>query len=131
MLRAATLNLLSILLTAGVGALACVAFGRSPHPREMLAAGICLFVVTELAMLPLLLTRGAKQMAVAQAALVATIVHMMLAATFAAVVILGHLPLGQAFLYWLLAFYWMTLIVVAAECVAAVKRALPEPSTKH
>lgn len=129
-MRAAILNLAAILLTAIGGVVIFRLLGRDPHVRECVIAGVALLVATQMSMIPLILTRGAGHLAVAQAGLVATMIHLMVATTVAAIVILGHMPLGQPFLYWLLAFYWMTLIVVAAECVAAVKRAVPEPSTK-
>jgi hypothetical protein len=72
--------------------------------------------------------RGAAQAAVAQAGLVATMVHLMLCTVAAAVVTLGKINLGgggMSFLYWLMACYWMTLIALAAVAIRAVKAAPP------
>jgi hypothetical protein len=122
-MRGFVLNVLVVAVTAaGAAALIC-AFGRDPHMKELSCAAGAAIVSSCLALVPLILTRGASQLAMAQASLVATMIHLMTAATLAAVVILGHLPLGQSFTYWLLTFYWVTLIVVAVECARAVKLA--------
>ena len=126
-MRGFVLNVLVVAVTAAGGAALLCAFGRDPHIKEMSIAAGAAIVSSFLALVPLILTRGASQIAMAQAGLVATMVHLMTAAMFAAVVILGHLPLGQSFTYWLLTFYWVTLIVVAVECARAVKLAPVAP----
>src|SRR4051812_3627669 len=99
-MRGTLINLLTILLTAACGVAICLSLGRNPHVRELTAAALAALIAAQLALVPLILTRRASQMAAAQAALVATMVHMMSAATFAAIVVLGKLPLAQAFMYW-------------------------------
>ncbi len=122
-MRGTLYNLLAIALTAACGVAICLSLGRDPHARELTFAAVSALAAAQLALVPLMLTRRANQMAAAQAALVATMVHMMSAATFAAIVVLGKLPLGQAFMYWLLAFYWMTLIGLVATVARHIRRA--------
>jgi hypothetical protein len=133
-MRGHIINILMILVTAAGGVAILLGTGRDPHARELAAAAIAAFAAAELALVPLMITRRASQLAAAQAALVATMVHMMSAATVAAVVVLGKLPLGQPFMYWLMAFYWMTLIGLVATVARHIRRAPlagpTQPATK-
>jgi hypothetical protein len=130
-MRGFILNLIVIAVTAVGGTLLVRIIGRDPHVIEMLVAAAAALVASCLALVPLILTRHASQIAVAQAGLIATLIHMMIAAIFAAVVILGHLPLGQAFTYWLVTLYLATLTAIAVECVRAVKLAHPASAAKQ
>jgi hypothetical protein len=116
---------LALILTAGAGWIVCRGFGFGFVVRDVIAAGLICLISADAAMVPLILTRHARQGAVAQAALVATMVHLMLSGAFAAVVFLAKVPpgIGPSFLYWLLTFYWISLIVVVIGCVRAVKSA--------
>jgi hypothetical protein len=122
--RALVLNPLFVGLLAVLGWSACRAGGINPHSRSLAIAAAVGTVAAEAAMLPLLLTRGADQATVSQAALAATVVHMLAAAGLGggASVLLHQ---GQPFLYWLLAFYWLTLVGVCIAAVATVKLAPP------
>jgi len=122
-----------IAATAAAGVVSCKALSVEPHVREMLfAAGACL-IASEGAMVPIILTRGASQFAVVQAALVGTIIHLFGCTALAGVMILTK-SLGLAntpLLYWLFAFYWLTLIVVVTALVKALRAApmesIPSP----
>jgi hypothetical protein len=129
-MRGTVINLLMILLTAGCGVVLCLSLGRDPHPRELSAAAIAVLVASQLALVPVFVTRRGNQIAAAQAALIATMIHLMLAATFAAVVVLAKLPLGRAFVYWLLAFYWMTLTGLVVTVARHIRLAPITPATK-
>src|SRR5581483_5060681 len=88
----------------------------------MAAALVCLFP-GELAGAPLLLNRGVDQATMAQSALVGTVIHLFVCIAVAAVVLLGHLPLGPSFVYWLLVLYWVTLIALVIGFAQAVRSA--------
>jgi hypothetical protein len=117
-LRALIFNPLVIVMMALTGLGAARAFNLNPHLREMYIAAGVMLAASELAMLPLLLTRGANQLAVSQAALVATMVHLMSAA-----VAVFALTASKPFTYWLLAFYGATLISVSVACIKSVRSA--------
>src|SRR5689334_25390965 len=106
---------LVLIATAGVGWAACAIAGIGIVPIDVISAGLICLIAGAAAAIPLLLTRRSTQGAVAQAGLVATLVQLMFATGLAAVVFLAKLPrgIGPTFVYWLLGFYWMTLIVVA------------------
>jgi hypothetical protein len=114
-----------IAVTVGVGYGACIWMHRDPHIREMLlAAGACL-MASLLAMAPMILTRGAAQSSVAQAGLVATMLHL-----FGSTVLIGgptvlfkSLQLDAALLYWALPLYWLSLIMLVIAVVQAIKSA--------
>ena len=124
MMRALLVAPLALLLTAGVGYAVCRAAAWDPHLNELAYAGAIALVATIAGLIPLMLTRHADQGAVAQAGLVATVVHLFVAIALAGVMILV-LKLGQPFTYWLFAFYWMTLVVVAVVAVRSVRHAPP------
>jgi hypothetical protein len=91
---------------------------------ELLIAWGITTVATELAMLPLVLTRGAGTAAVSQAGLVSTLVQLMLSIVPAAAVLLMHLVHDRGmFTAFLLAFYGVSLAVVVTACVAAIRQA--------
>src|SRR5438093_7357047 len=105
---------LPIGIAAGCGWALCTALHLNPHPREMLLAAIACLIASELAIAPLILARGRAQASVTQAALLATIVHLFVCSVFAGVILMWKsLHLDGAVVYWLLSFYWLTLIVLA------------------
>jgi hypothetical protein len=55
---------ITIAAVAAGGLAVCKAFGIDPHLREMLVAAVGIALVCALASLPLVLTRGAGQLAV-------------------------------------------------------------------
>lgn len=118
MVRSLILHPVFVALTAAAGLVACSFLSWNPHPRELaLAAGV-LLVASEMAMLPILLTRGANQLAVSQAALVGSMVHL-----FTAAIAIFVLTSSKPFTYWLLALYAATLVSVSMACVKAVRSA--------
>ena len=72
-------------------------------------------------MIPLMLVRGRGQLAVSQAGLVATILHLFVSTAIAGGLML-KLGLGMPFVYWLLAFYFTSLVIVVIASVQAVKK---------
>jgi hypothetical protein len=125
-------SLAIIPLLVGVSiAVACISVrsaGFDPHVREMRAAALTVFAAAELAFVPLMLTRGGNQASVAQAALVGTGIHLFVSIVVAAVLILGHLGLGDSYLYWLLGLYWVTLIALVVAFAKAVRSAPVAPA---
>lgn len=114
---------LAVLVAAAIGVMACRLAGVQVGAMGVAVAGVGCIVAGQLGLLPSLFARGASQGTVAQAGLVGTIVHLFTAAVVAAAVFLGHLNIGSAFIYWLLAFYWITLIVLAIEIARSVRLA--------
>lgn len=114
---------LAVLLTALAGLGLSAVGGVDPEIRAMLtAASICL-IGSLLAVIPLVLARGATQYAVAQAGLIATMVHLFVAAGGAGAMVMTGGGLTMPLVYWLLAFYWMTLAALVVACVRAVRQA--------
>ena len=129
-MRAFVLVPVMIALTAAGGWAICRAMEIDPRAREMLIAGaVCLLAAVGSA-LPLVLTRGASQLAIVQAALVATMIHLFGMLALALVVVTTHLAGYGAFLYWLMAFYFATLPALVAALVPLIKHAPPaQPAT--
>ena len=97
--------------------------GRVAMPELLIAWGITT-VATELAMTPLVLTRGAGTAAVSQAGLVSTLVQLMLSIMPAGAVLLMHLVRDRGmFTAFLLAFYGVSLAIVVTACVVAIRQA--------
>ena len=73
---------------------------------------------------PILLSRGSNQAGVAQAGLIGSLIHLLACSVIGgALIIFKPLRLEPAFVYWLLGLYWLTLFVLAAGYVRAVKSA--------
>lgn len=127
-MRALILNPVVVAVSAGIGLIVCAALGWNPHWHELLlAAGICL-AAAEVATLPLLLHRAVLPMHPAQAGLLATVLHLMLATMIGGgVILLAHPPI--AFTFWLMLFYWLTLISVSVAAIRVVKAAAHESAT--
>src|SRR2546423_10079756 len=97
--------------------------GRN-HLTELLTAWGIITLAAELAMVPMILTRGAGTGAVSQAGLLGTLVHLFLSITFAGAVYMMHLVGDRGmFLYLLVAFYWISLVMVVVASVRAIRRA--------
>ena len=115
--------LFSVLLVAGGGYALCAAAGWNPRPAALALAASAALVAGGLALVPILLTRGASQAAVAQAALVGTVGHLFGCLAGAAVMLLvGRIPAAT---YWMLALYWATLIALVVAFTRAVRLAPP------
>jgi hypothetical protein len=111
------------IVAAAVWAVMRSLIGRVPAIELVTAAGIT-GVAAELALIPMVLTRGASAGAVSQAGLVGTVVHMFLSILLAGGAYFMHLvPNRGSFLYFLMAFYWLTLVMVVMALVRAVRRA--------
>jgi hypothetical protein len=122
LLRSLLINPLLLAILAIVGVFFCRTVGWNPHLHEMLlAVGVCA-AACELALVPLILTRGASQIVVSQAGLGASVLHMMIAA-LAGLGLAMSQHLSPVFTYWLMLFYWSTLIAVSAIAVRAVRSA--------
>jgi hypothetical protein len=122
-MRALLLVPLAVLIVAACGFAIVHALGLQFHVKEMLTAAVACTGAGMLASVPLILTRHASQAAVAQASLVGTLIHLMVSLGAAAVILVGKVAMGPSFVYWLLAFYFATLIVIAVAFAMAVKAA--------
>ena len=116
------INPIVVLLAAACGYGLCAAFGWDPHVKDMALAAVGILVVAELAVLPLLLQVDKNVAGVSQAALVGTLVHLMTGIMFVGFVLFSLKPDG-AFLYWVLTFYWVTLVSLVVLFVRAVQSA--------
>ena len=118
--------LLAVLVTAAGGYALCAIAHFNAHPASMaLAAGAAL-VAGGVAFVPLILARGATQAAVAQAALLGTLIHLMGCLGGAALLLLvARMPAAT---YWMMAFYWATLIALVLGFTRAVKVAPAAPA---
>jgi hypothetical protein len=132
-MRALVLVPVILVVAVAVGFAACRMVGVEPHAREMIAAAVACLIAGELAVAPLILTRGADQSAVAQAVLLGTGIHLFASVGFAAIVILGpgHFGLAQSFIYWLLGLYWVTLIALVVGFAKAVRGAPTAGTTRQ
>jgi hypothetical protein len=119
---------LAVLLTVAVGWAVCRAAHVNVPARDVAIAAGASLAAGLLAVVPLVLARGASQAGVAQAALVGTTVHLFVLIVAAGVVFLRHLA-GPAFLYWVLALYGVTLLALVAAFAGAIKSAPTSPGT--
>lgn len=121
-MRSATLILIAVFVAAAGGYAICAVAGWPFEAARVLSAATIAVVGSVAALLPLLLSRGATQPAVAQAGLVGTVIHLF-ACLAGATVILLVLKQGTTSAYWVLAFYWATLVALVVEFGRAVRKA--------
>jgi hypothetical protein len=98
---------------------------RAPLP-ELLAACAIATLAAEAAMAPLVLARSSRAGTggMSQAALLGTLVHLFLAITLAGAAYLMRLFADRGtFLYLLVAFYWVSLVMVVIAAVRAIRQA--------
>jgi hypothetical protein len=121
-MKALLINVLTVIATAAAGYVAVRAMGRDPHVREMLMAGGAVLAGAVAAVVPLLLAKGGDQIAVSQAGLVSTLLHLMVSLAVVAVIMLS-LKTEASFIYWVVAFFMVTLFAVSLSSVRAVRSA--------
>lgn len=123
---------IAVLLAAALGSALLKVAGKPLYPRELTAAAVVALLAAEAALLPAALNRGAPKLAMAQAGLIGTVVHMFLSLALAGVLwtldLVGHKP---AFLYWLLFLFWISLGSVAAALVLFLRAAPNDPSPQR
>jgi hypothetical protein len=113
-----------LLLVAGACWGSSVAMGWRPHGRELIAAATACGIAGVLALAPAVLMRGGDAAGVSQTALLGTVIHMFIALLLAAIIWLGRLVADRsAFLFMLLAFYWISLIVLVLALARLVRQA--------
>ena len=114
---------LSLLLVAGAGMAICNVAGMEFQLRAMILAGVICLAADELATVPLLLVRGGDQLAVSQAALAGTMAQMMATLLGSGGVMMMQSHASGAFVYWVLAFYLTSLVVLVTAFVVVLKKA--------
>jgi len=114
---------LAVMITAAVGLCLSSGIGWNPHPRAMLAAAVVNLLSGAAATAVLLWTRQANQAGVAQAALVGLSLHLLGSLALGGAVWAAGIPLSTPYALWLLAFYWVTLTVLATGFVHQVRSA--------
>ena len=128
-MRSALLVLIAVLAAAGAGYALCAAAGWPFEPARVVPTALAALVASGAAFIPLLLSRGATQAGVAQAALVGTMIHLF-GCLAGATVFLFVLKQGIASTYWVLAFYWATLAALVTEFGRLVRAAPPAQSNR-
>ena len=118
----------AIAATAGAGLALCAAAGWDAHLRVMLAAAVVSLIAGAAAGAVLVNARHATQPVVAQAALVGMTLQLLLSLALCGVVWLAGFPVSTPLALWLLAFYWVTLTLVAFGFVKLMKTAPREPA---
>jgi hypothetical protein len=103
-------------VSAGV----CRAMGWNAHVGAMaLAAGACVLALLA-GVGPIAFAGGANMVTMFQTALVGSVLHMVTCAVLAVAAVAG-LHGGNVFVYWMLAFYWLTLVELVAIFVARMR----------
>lgn len=122
MTRSALLIVAVVTTTAVAGFALCAGMGWPFSSARIAPPAVTALLASGAALIPLSLSRGAMQPAVAQAALVGTMVHLFGCLAGAAVLLLV-LKHGTSSTVWVLAFYWATLAVLVVEFGRVVRAA--------
>lgn len=112
-------NPIVLIVVTAAGYAACRGAGFNPHANELLlASGICLFA-SEAALVPAILNRS-HIAALIQSIFLGTIIHLGFI-LLPGIAIVFATKLGTAFVYWLLAMYWVTLLTTSAVFIRMVR----------
>ena len=114
---------MAIAVVAIVGLVVCGIFSINPHPREMIVAGFGMLAVCAMSQLPTLLSRGGNQLAMVQAGLVSSSIHLLGSAMVASTIFVRGKIATYPLLIWLGAFFAATLITVTISIAQQVRRA--------
>jgi hypothetical protein len=121
-----TLLLIPVVLLVVAGAYwgLAVTLGWRPHARELIAAATACGVGGIFALAPSILMRGGDVAGVTQTALLGTVIHMFVTLLAAAIIWMGGLVADRAaFVFLLLAFYWISLIALVLAMARLVRHA--------
>ena len=114
---------LAMLLTATAAALILRAFGRPVDPKTFVTAAAIATLSAEAALIPLVLTRHASPVAVSQAALGGSMLHLFLTFALGATAFMMNLAgRRDLFLFLLLGFYWISLIFIVIAMIKCIRR---------
>jgi hypothetical protein len=130
-MRTLALVVVLLILAVATGVLACRQAGIHASLGAPIAAAVIMLLATIAATIPLMLVRGAPQPAVAQAALVGTVIHMLVGLALGGGVYLMKIGLAQSFLFWLLGLYWLTLGILVASFVRQLRAAPVDSVAAH
>ena len=127
---------ITIAAVMATGLAVAKAMGIDPHLREMIVAGVGMAMVCALAGVPLLLTRGASQLAVVQSGLTSTGVHLMGSVLVAGAMFARGLIATYPLLIWQASFFVTTLIVLTIVIAQHVRKAaaanqIVKPASNH
>jgi hypothetical protein len=112
--------------SAAAGYVIVRAAAGAAYGQDLAVAAAVSMIATEAAASLLLGVRRSEQATVVQVGLAATVMHMILTLALAlAVRVLGFAPQHIPFLFWLLAFYWISLLILVRAVIAAIRRAAP------
>jgi hypothetical protein len=114
---------LAVILFAAISFAICKLLGWNAHGSDLIAAGFTCLVAGELAGIPLILARGGNTLAISQAALVGSVIHLLASIVIAGIAVMLKLHVGQAYLFWMLGFYWITLLVLVIGFAKAIRSA--------
>ena len=115
---------LAVVVVAAGGAALLSALGRNVHLAAMINAACASLVAVALGAVPLIIARRAPQDSMAQAGLIATMVHLFaIVGTSATLMLTGRLSF--AFTLWLMPFYFATLVPLVICVTRAIKHAPP------
>jgi hypothetical protein len=121
-MKSASWIAITIAAVMATGLAVAKAFGFDPHLREMIVAGIGMSLVCAMAMLPLLLSRGASQMTVVQSGLTASAVHLLGSVVVSGAMFARGLIATYPLLIWLAGFFATTLIVLTIIIAQHVRK---------
>jgi hypothetical protein len=122
LLRPLLINPLLILAVALVGAACCHWSGADWHPRELIVAAAVGLLAAEAAVTIVVVQRRATAVQMVQIALVSLGCLLLLSLVLAAAAVISR-KVGLAFMWWMLAMFWVTLFGVCGVLVRAMRAA--------
>jgi len=117
-------------LSAAAAVLILRGLGKPVDVRNLVASVVITMTAAEAALMPLLLTRHAGPVGNTQAALVGTVLHLFLCVSLGAAAYMMKLAgRRDVFLFYLLSFYWVSLVYVVLVMSREVRRSASNANT--
>lgn len=114
------LSPLVVIVAAATGAGVCRAVGVNPHSHELLMAATLATLAAMLGITPILRLSHPGHASRFQAAFLGSILHLAVSLAGACAIILLLRP-ADAFVYWMLALYWITLFATSGVFVSRLR----------
>jgi len=124
-MRAMILGSMTAVIVTAAGISGLKVAGLPPHLPAALTAMVVAVLACILAGMPLALVDRRSPVATAQAALLGTVIHLLVLAGAGGIVILGRISLGPTFVYWLAALYAATLAALVGGIIRTIHAAPP------
>jgi hypothetical protein len=130
-LRSMLVSPLLVVFAAVAGGMICRANGINPHPHEAWLAAIVALLASSAGVFPIIWFSKPTRASGFQAALLGSVLHLAICLGGAGVILVMRRP-PDAFVYWMLVLYWLTLFAMCGVFIGRLRSpARPVETLSH